>query len=228
MRIILATLVLASLAFGADWIISWDANGEKDLGGYRLFIQDGSVREKFVPVMENPMFHYTGGDSICAWVFAYDLAGNESESSEVVCAKVGEIGAPGGLDVVYCDTLVIEKPVIVVQIDTLRLWYPVTVYDTLYVDVPHYIYKTDTVKVQDDDEIFISIQNELTARPGTQKLAWNDFVENVAPDGEKTKIHILGETTVNVQRDNRAFYVIGGFSVLIMILAIYATLKAKK
>lgn len=172
--------------------------------------------------------HFVAGDSVCVWLKAFDLAGNMSESSEVVCAKVTDIGVPGGIDVVYCDTLIIEKPVIIVQVDTLRLWYPVTVYDTLYVDVPHYIYKTDTVTVQDDDTIFISIQNELSARPGDQKLSWNDLVKNVAPDGEKTTIHILGETTVNVQRDNRAFYVIGGFSVLIMILAIYATLKAKK
>lgn len=37
MRIILATLVLVSLVFGADWIATWDANQESDLAGYELY-----------------------------------------------------------------------------------------------------------------------------------------------------------------------------------------------
>jgi len=134
----LATLVFASFVFGGEWIATWNPNTEPDLAGYQFYWIDEGEIGKTETLGKVTEYRFTAGDSVCAWLRAYDEAGNISEPSETVCVKKASVPIPGDPNLVYCDTLVIELPPITVTVhDTLRLWYPVEVvkWDTLTVTV---------------------------------------------------------------------------------------------
>jgi len=118
----LATLVLASTVFGGEWVATWNPNTEADLAGYQFYWIDEGEIGKTETLGKVTEYRFTAGDSVCAWLRAYDLAGNISEPSETVCIKKASVPIPGDPNVTYCDTLVIELPPMVITVhDTIEI-----------------------------------------------------------------------------------------------------------
>lgn len=105
MKALLLTICLLALAFtahAADVTLTWDANTESDLAGYRVYQGSGSVPATFTKVQEiaAPTTSATvkGLDSSAHSfaVTAYNTAGMESAYSNIVTIPATPI-APAGL-----------------------------------------------------------------------------------------------------------------------------------
>ena len=106
MRAVLLTICLLALsvcANAADVTLTWDANAETDLAGYRVYQKQDSAVPPFTRVQEIPKgtttASVTGLDSTHSYSFAvtaYNTAGMESAYSNIVTIPAAPI-APAGL-----------------------------------------------------------------------------------------------------------------------------------
>ena len=105
MRALLLTICLLALAFTAhatDVVLTWDANTESDLAGYRVYQGSGSIPATFTKVQEitAPTTSATikGLDSASHSfaVTAYNTAGLESAYSNIATIPATPV-APAGL-----------------------------------------------------------------------------------------------------------------------------------
>ena len=106
MRTLFFTVALLALAFtpyAADVTLTWDANAETDLAGYRLYQKQDSAVPPFTRVQDIPKgattASVTGLDPAHRYFYAvtaYNTAGLESEYSNIVTVPTAPI-APGGL-----------------------------------------------------------------------------------------------------------------------------------
>ena len=106
MRAVLLTICLLALsvcANAADVTLTWDANTETDLAGYRLYQKQDSAFPPFVKVQNIPKGTQTATilnlDSAHSYSFAvtaYNTAGLESAYSNIVTVPAAPI-APNGL-----------------------------------------------------------------------------------------------------------------------------------
>jgi chitodextrinase len=105
--LVLGLALVAAGARAAEVTLSWDANGEDDLGGYGVYFKagaDGPPYDFFGYVEitdlsdeETPAFTVTGLQPNTTYHFAitaYDTSGNESAFSASVCAEVGDVVTP--------------------------------------------------------------------------------------------------------------------------------------
>ena len=106
MKALLLTICLLALAFtahAADVTLTWDANTESDLAGYRVYQKADSATPPFTRVQEIPKgtqaASVTGLDPTHSYSFAvtaYNTAGMESDYSNVVTIPAAPL-TPAGL-----------------------------------------------------------------------------------------------------------------------------------
>ena len=106
MKALLLTICLLALAFSAhaaDVTLTWDANTESDLAGYRVYQKADSATPPFTRVQEIPKgtqaASVTGLDPTHSYSFAvaaYNTAGMESAYSNIVTIPATPV-APGSL-----------------------------------------------------------------------------------------------------------------------------------
>jgi len=96
MRILLSTLLILALASmtlaAGPTKVSWDANSEPDLAGYRVYVNGvvvGETTDTTFPLPAN-----SEGD---VWVTAVDTSGNESDPSNTVNFDSQPPKPPGAL-----------------------------------------------------------------------------------------------------------------------------------
>ena len=89
-------------AIAYDLVLAWDPNGEPDLAGYVLYVDDGTSEFLYEYIdtypleginPKNPSVKVTGLKDDLAYYFvvtAYDTAGNESDYSDEVCVMNGK------------------------------------------------------------------------------------------------------------------------------------------
>jgi hypothetical protein len=91
-------LLFATPGFPATVIVSWDANSEMDLAGYKLYYGEVSgVYTSTIDVGNVTEFEVSGlevGETYYFVVTAYDLVGNESDPSDEVMYYVPDISPP--------------------------------------------------------------------------------------------------------------------------------------
>jgi len=89
---IVFSMIIVIAALGAEATVSWSANTENDLSGYRIYYGTSSgIYDNVVDVSNNISHTVTNLDSNTTYYFAvtaYDLSGNESEFSEEVSWKL--------------------------------------------------------------------------------------------------------------------------------------------
>lgn len=114
MKALLPTICLLTLAFtahAADVALTWDANTETDLAGYRVYQGSGSAPATFTKVQEitapttSATIKGLDNTSHSFAVTAYNTAGLESSYSNVVTIPATPI-APAGLRWTLTMTLV--------------------------------------------------------------------------------------------------------------------------
>lgn len=86
--LILILLCFVSLALAGDVTVSWDANTEADLAGYKVYYGTGSGNYQNIVDVANVTSHQitelAEGFTYFFAVTAYDSTGNESEYSQEV------------------------------------------------------------------------------------------------------------------------------------------------
>ena len=99
----LVSLIISVCAHAADVQLTWDANTETDLAGYRLYQKADSAVPPFVKVQDiskgTQTASVTGLDSSHSYSFAvtaYNTAGLESSYSNIVTIPAAPM-APGSL-----------------------------------------------------------------------------------------------------------------------------------
>ena len=103
LSIIALVLIIAGPALAADVKLTWDANTESDLAGYRLYQKADSTVPPFVKVQDIPKGTQTANvisldpsHSYSFAVTAYNTAGLESSYSNIVTIPAAPL-APGSL-----------------------------------------------------------------------------------------------------------------------------------
>lgn len=102
---ILAILLLPLIAFGADLLVSWDANTEDDLAGYKVYYAppsewDGLTHNGSYPQMFDVgnVTTYTIPDiaegAHGVTVTAYDTSGNESDGGDPASVFFNQVDLP--------------------------------------------------------------------------------------------------------------------------------------
>jgi hypothetical protein len=101
--VILLLLLSATPANAYDVVIAWDPNGEQDLAGYVLYVDDGisEILYEYVDTypledidLQNPSVKITDLRDDLAYYFvvtAYDADGTESDFSDEICVINGEV-----------------------------------------------------------------------------------------------------------------------------------------
>ena len=100
--VILLLFLSATPANAYDVVIAWDPNGEQDLAGYVLYVDDGTseILYEYVDTypledidLQNPTVKITDLRDDLAYYFvvtAYDADGTESDYSDEICVINGE------------------------------------------------------------------------------------------------------------------------------------------
>ena len=103
LSIMALVLLVAGPAWAADVTLTWDANTESDMAGYRLYQKADSAVPPFIKVQDIPkgttVANITGLDSAHSHSFAvtaYNTAGMESPYSNIVTVPAAPL-APAGL-----------------------------------------------------------------------------------------------------------------------------------
>ena len=93
---ILASFLMLPFLDGSSITLSWLANDEPDLAGYRIYYGKASRQyDKIIEVGRDTSFKITGlepGQRYYIALTAVDLAGNESGFSEEVVAQIPDVG----------------------------------------------------------------------------------------------------------------------------------------
>lgn len=90
-------IIWVTPAIAYDVVLAWDPNGEPDLAGYVLYVDDGTSEFLYEYIdtypleaidPDNPSVKVTGLKDDLAYYFvvtAYDTSGNESDYSDEIC-----------------------------------------------------------------------------------------------------------------------------------------------
>ena len=99
-------VLCCSIASAATLSISWDANTEEDLAGYRVYIDQAAPVDMGLVNLYQVEITPSEGQTYAVQVTAYDLTGNESEKSEVAtCVYDTPPAAPTGIKVWFAQII---------------------------------------------------------------------------------------------------------------------------
>lgn len=105
---VLALIILSSMICDAATLrVTWDANTETDLAGYRVYIDEEPAIDVGLVTEFQKEFTPAEGQTYDVQVTVYDLTGNESEKSATVSCLYDTVPeAPSGVQAFFAQVVV--------------------------------------------------------------------------------------------------------------------------